>query len=120
MRLTCRRNAALARSAERQLEMKPLFFLEVLNDLEEITRLRVAARTEHPHQAFRRPLRSAAQLLKPDRGVDVVAKDRLPSVEITGEKAFDAFPQQLLPVFPISSEACLHRFLELPRQRHFT
>src|SRR6266566_3443612 len=100
--------------------MKPLFFLEVLNDLEEITRLRIAAWTEHSHEALRRPFRPAAQLLEADRRVDVIAKDGLPGIEIPREKAFDAFPQQLLSVFPISSEACLHRFLELPRQRHFT
>src|SRR5262249_6282174 len=113
-------NAVLARGAKRQLEMKPLFFLEVLNDLEEVTGLRVAARTEHSHQAFRRPFRSTAQLLESIRRDDVIANDRMSVIEIPGEKAFDSFPQQLLPVFPIGSETCLHRFLELPRQRHFT
>ena len=88
--------------------MKPLFFLEVLDNLEEITRLRVAARTEHAHEALRRPFCPATQLLESDRRIDVVAKYRLPRVEISGEKAFDAFPQQLFPVFrgPTRRRAC--------------
>src|SRR5436309_13690180 len=92
----------------------------MLNDFEKITRLRIATWTQHPHEAFRGPLRPATQLLEPDRRVDVVAKDRLSGIEIPGEKAFDAFPQELLPVFPISSDERLHCFLELSRQRHFT
>src|SRR5438874_683712 len=62
----------------------------------------------------------ATQVLESDRRVDVVAKDRLSGIEIPGEKAFDAFPQELLPIFSIRSETRLHRFLELPRQRHIT
>src|SRR5206468_1070258 len=111
---------SLAGGAERQLELKPFFFLEMLNHFKEITGLRIAAWTEHPHEAFCRPFGSSTQLLEPDRCVDIVAKDRLSGIEIPGEKAFDAFLQELLPVFPIGSEACLHRFLELARQRHFT
>src|SRR5262249_759853 len=115
-----REPSSLARDPERQFEMKPLFFLKVLNHLEEIARFRIPARTDHPPQAFRGPFRATAQLFEPDRRVDVVAKDRLSGVEITGEKGFDAFLEQFLTVFPIASEACLHRVLELPRQRHFT
>src|SRR5260370_37471738 len=68
--------------------MKSLFFLEVLNHFEEIARLRIATWTQHPHEAFRWPLRPATQLLESDRGVDVVAKDRLSGIEVPGEKAF--------------------------------
>src|SRR5437867_4930353 len=99
--------------------MKSFFFLQVLNYFEEITRLWIAAGTEHPHQTFRGSFRPATQLLEPDRRVDVVTKDRFSGIEIPGKKGLDAFPQELLPVFPIRSEARLHRFFELPRQRHF-
>jgi hypothetical protein len=106
--------------AERQLEVKPFGSLDVVEDLEEITRLGIAARTEHSHQAFRGPLRAETQLLEPDRRVDVVAEYRLPGVEIPSEKTLDAFTQKLLPVFPIRSKARLHRLLELSRQGHLT
>src|SRR5205085_10375698 len=46
---------SLAGGAERQLEVKPLGSLEVLDDLEEIAGLRVATWTEHAHQALSRP-----------------------------------------------------------------
>jgi hypothetical protein len=69
-----------------------------LRDRVLVKRVRIAARAEHSHQAFRRPFRSAAQFLEPDRRVNVIAKDRLSGVEIPGEKAFETFLQQLLPV----------------------
>ena len=72
--------------------MKPLFFPEVLNHFEEITRLRVAGGTEHSHEAFRRPFGPATQFLEPNRRVDVIAEYRLSGIEIPGENAFDAFP----------------------------
>jgi hypothetical protein len=52
--------------------------LEVVDDLEEIAGLRVAAWTEHAHQALGRPFCSATQLLEPNRRVDIVAKYRFP------------------------------------------
>jgi hypothetical protein len=106
---------SLAGGAERQLEVKPLCSLEVVDDLEEIACLRVAARTEHAHQALGRPFCSATQLLEPNRGVDIVAKYCLPGVEIPGEKALDAFTQKLLSVLAVRSKARLHCLLELSR-----
>ncbi len=91
----------------------------MLDDLEEIARLRIAAWAEHAHQAFRRAVRPTTQFLEADRRVDVIAKERLPGIEISGEKTFNAFPQKLRAVLRIRSEARLHRLFELPRQRHF-
>src|SRR2546427_1863708 len=65
---------SLARSAERQLEVQSLGSLEMVDDLEEIAGLRVAAWTEHAHQALGRPFCSATQLLEPNRRVDIVAE----------------------------------------------
>src|SRR5437016_5244580 len=66
--------------------MKSLFLLEVLNHFEEIARPRIATWTQHPHEAFRWPLRPTTQLLESDRGVDVVAKDRLSGIEIPARR----------------------------------
>jgi hypothetical protein len=99
--------------------MDPIFFQEVLNDVEQIARPRIAAWAEHPHEAFRRPFRPTTQLLEPYRRVDVIAKDGFPGIEISGEKAFNASPEKLGAVFPIRSEARPHRFLKFSRQRHF-
>ena len=100
--------------------MQSLSSLEMVDDLQEIAGLRVAAWTEHAHQALGRPFCSATQLLEPNRRVDIVAKYCLPGVEIPGEKAFDAFTQKLLSVLAVRSKARLHRFLELSRQRRLT
>jgi hypothetical protein len=91
--------------------VKPLCDLEVADDLEEIPCLRVTAWAEHAHQALGRPFCSATQLLEPNRRVDIVAKYRLPGLEISGEKALDAFTKKLLSVLAIRSKARLHRFL---------
>src|SRR5437016_14516898 len=72
------KRSALASSAERQLEVQSLCSLEVVDDLEEIAGLRVAAWTEHAHQALGRPFCPATQLLEPNRRVDIVAKYCLP------------------------------------------
>jgi hypothetical protein len=62
------------------------------NHLEQIARLRVAFGAEHAHQALRGSSSQPAQLLETDRRVDVVARDRLPSVEVPGAQTVDAFP----------------------------
>src|SRR6476646_10969657 len=89
----------LAGGAERHREVQPLCFLEVMDHLEKIPSLRIAAGTQHAHQALCRPFGPTAQLVEPDCRVDVVAKDRLSGVEIPSQQALDAFPQKLLPVY---------------------
>jgi hypothetical protein len=89
--LWSRLDAASAGCAERQLEVKPFGSLEVLDDLEEIASLRVAAWTEHTHQALGRPFCSATELLEPNRRVDVIAKYRLTGVEISAPSRRSSF-----------------------------
>src|SRR5947199_10170061 len=65
-------------------------------------------------------LRTSAQVLEPDRAVDVVAKNRLAGIEISRQKTLDAFPEEFFAVLPVRLEPRLHRLLEFPRQRHLT
>src|SRR2546422_7316256 len=90
------------------------------NDFEQVARVWVAARPQHAHEALRRTLRAATQFFETDCRVDVIAQDRLSGVEVAGEEALDTFPQELLAVLSIPHDTCLHRFLELSRQRHLT
>jgi hypothetical protein len=76
----------------------------VLNYLEQIPGLRIAAWTQHSHQAFRRPFGSKAQFLESDRRVDVVTQDRLSRIEVARQKTFDSFPKQFLSVLAIRLE----------------
>ena len=82
----------LACSSERQLEVQALDPLELAYHLEQVARLRVPPGTEHAHEALGWPPGEAAELFKADRGVDVVAEDCLPRVEIAGEQALHPFP----------------------------
>ena len=63
-------------------EVKPFSLLETVNDLEQVASLWIAVWTEHAHQALGRLLSQPTELLKPDRGVDVVAQDRLAGIHI--------------------------------------
>jgi hypothetical protein len=99
--------------------MEPFGCLEMLDYFEEISGLRVAAWTQHAHQALRRSFGTPTQLFEPDRRVNVIAQDRFSRIQIAGKKAFDAFPQKRFPIFAIRTKARLHAFLELPGQRHF-
>ena len=110
--------AGLACSSERHLEVQPLGPLELADHLEQVARLRIPPGAEHPHETLGRPARQAAELLKADRGVDVVAEDCLPGIEIAGKETLHAFPQQLLSILAVPPDAGLHGFLERTRQRH--
>lgn len=81
--------------------MESLCFLEMIDHLEKITSLRIAAGTQHAHQALCRPFGSATQLVEPDCRVDLVGKDRLSGIEISSQQALDALPQKFLPVSPV-------------------
>jgi len=92
--------------------------LELADHLEQVARLRVPPRTEHAHEALGRSPRETAELLKADRGVDVVAEDGLPGIEIAGKETLHPFRQQLLSILPVLPDPGLHGFLERARQRH--
>ena len=77
-------------------ELKPLAFLKVADDLEQVASLRIPVGAEHAHQALGRLLRQAAELLKSDRGVDVVTQNRLAGVHIPRQQALDPLLEQFL------------------------
>src|SRR5919106_3703664 len=108
----------LARGLEGKLELKALRTLEVTNYFEQIARLRIPPWAEHAHKAFCRPLREAAQFLEPDRRVDVITQYCLPGIEISGQEALHAFPEEFFPVLAVLLDAGLDRLLEVSRQRH--
>ena len=89
----------LACSSERQREVQALDPLELADHPEQVARLRVPPGAEHAHEALGRPPRAAAELLKADRSVDVVAEDCLPGIEIAGKETLHPFAQQRLSIF---------------------
>jgi hypothetical protein len=61
--------------------VESLGFLEMIDQLEKIASLRIAAGTQHA-QARCGPFGPTTQLVEPDGRVDKVAKDRLSGLEI--------------------------------------
>src|SRR5688572_19934694 len=100
------------------LEVETFCALEVGNHSEQIPGVWVSAWAKHAHQTLCRPLREAAQFLKPDGCVDVVAQYRFTSIEISGQETLQALAEQLLPVFAVSIGAGLHGFLEFSCESH--
>ena len=100
------------------LEVKPFALLKSADDFEEVPCLRIAVGTEHAHQALGRLLRQPAEFLKSDRGIDVVAQNRLAGVHIPRQQALDTLLEQLLTEGRIALDARLYRFLEVACQRH--
>ena len=82
------------------------------------TRLWIPGRAEHSHEALCGSFRDATEFHEPDRRVDVVAQNRFPRIEISGQESLHAFSEEFLPVLAILPDAGLHRLLELARKGH--
>lgn len=71
--------------------------LEIPDHAEEILSLRITARPEYPHQAFRLHADRPAQFLKADRRPDIAVQDRLGGVDIVGQHGIDPFRSSVSP-----------------------
>src|SRR5262249_20752717 len=96
----------------------PRYLLQPAEDSEQIAGARVAARTEHPHQALGRRPSLTCQPLKPHGGVNIVAQDRLPGIHISGKHLLDRLGEQRSTKRRIALGAGFHGFLEAACQSH--
>ena len=71
-------------------KLDTLALLYAADDLEQVASVRIAGRTEHPHQALGRLVSQQAQLVEPDGRVDIVAQHGLARIDVTGEQALGA------------------------------
>jgi hypothetical protein len=62
--------------------------LQIADDTEQVSSLRIAAGSEHPTQAFRRHVSGLGQFLKSDSGLDIVAQYRFAGLDVTGKLRF--------------------------------
>src|SRR5712691_2989709 len=88
-----------------ELEVEALCMLEMSDHFKEIACLRIAFRTEHPHETLRRHLRHVGQLFETDCPVDVVAESRLSRFELAREQALHTFAKQFLPVRRVAADS---------------
>ncbi len=91
--------------------------LEVGDHVEEVARLRVALRTEHPHQTLGRFGEGATERDEAKRTVDVLAQNGLGRVEVAGHHVADRFAQKLAAKGRIG-ELFLDRLSEAPCEGH--
>jgi hypothetical protein len=68
-----------------------LHAFEMSDHIKQVARLWVAPRPQHPHEALGRPAGLLAQRLKANRGIDVIAQDRLAGLRVAGQKALQGF-----------------------------
>ena len=82
---------ALPRRPDAQTDARGV--LQSVNDRKQVAGIRVAARPEHPHQAFCRCPCVLGEFVEADRRVDVVAQHRLAGFDIAREKAINSLAQ---------------------------
>src|SRR5882672_10538461 len=96
----------------RDVQAEARALLQVTDHAEEVLGLRIAARSEHADQALGRRAGRFAKLFKADGRLDVVAQDRLASINITAQHCIDAFAKKSLGEFLVGLDPTLHQFLE--------
>lgn len=116
--MTTSRGSTPGSVLDRHLKAHALFTLKVVDDVEQVPRLRVAFRPEHPHQAFCRDVRELAQALEAHRAVDVVPQQRLARVDIAGEQAVDRLLQDGFSEAGRPEQAGTNGLFEVFRQWH--
>src|ERR1700730_6027255 len=107
--------ASLARrtSRGRQGELDVFLLLQVIENREQVARLRVSSRSQHPHQTLGRLLCRLRQFVKPYRSMNVVAQKGLSSLNIVAEEAAHCLREESFPEATIPLRAGTHRFLEV-------
>jgi len=71
--------------------------LKIVDDLKQITSLRVPGRPEHPHEALGRMTRALRQFVEANGGVNVISQHDFTRLYISRDKALDRLAQQFLP-----------------------
>lgn len=99
----------------RSLHFEPNFFLplKIMNDLKQVTSLRIPRRAEHAHQALRRVARASCQFIEAHGRVNVIAQHSFARFHVSGEKALNRFAQQFPSECRITPRPRLNRLLEI-------
>src|SRR6185295_14396063 len=98
--------------------MQPGALLEIAEDAEQVSSLRVPPWPEHTDQAFWLCPGCLAEFLKADRRFDVVAQNDLAGFDIARQHRLDAFAQQRFGKSFVGRDLLLHQLLEASRASH--
>ena len=99
-------------SARCNVKLYARLLLQVADHVEQVLRLRIAARTEHADQTLRWRAGCGSELFKSDSRLDVVAQNRLSGFHIAGEHRVDALAQQRLRKLGVVLDVPLDQFPE--------
>src|ERR1700722_3720644 len=97
------------------MKFDPRLFLQIPDDPEEITRLRVSTRPEHANKAFRWGAGRGAESLKAHGRLDVVTENGLTGLDVSREHRIDSFAQKSHAEGGILRNATLHQLFETLR-----
>src|SRR5215813_950051 len=100
------------------VEVHALALLQVGYHVKEVPGLRVAFRTQHPHQTFRVLPSQHAECLKANRGVDIITQNGFTSVCVPCKEAVEGLGQESLAKRAVFLSTCFDGFLEIACQRH--
>jgi hypothetical protein len=92
--------------------------LKIPNDVEEIARLRIAARAEHSDQTLRLSAGRPAEFLKAYGSLDVVPQDGLAGINVAGQHQIDTFAQEGIGKGAVLGDVLSHQFLETSCHRY--
>lgn len=73
------------------MQVEAGFLLQITDHAEQVPRLGIATRPEHPDQALGRRCRLVAQFLEANCRLDIVPKDRLAAIDVTAKHSVDSF-----------------------------
>ena len=110
--------SAVSRRRRADFQMHAGLFLQHPDDLRQIGRGRIAARTEHPHEALGRYSRGFGQRWKAGGRIDEVAQYRARRADVALDQGLHRFLEQRLPEFRIGFDLGFDVVLETACQRH--
>jgi len=93
--------------------------LQMAQNFEEISRLRIPTTSEHPDQTFRLDADGATELFESDCSLDVIAQVRFAYVHFARQHQIDSFAQESVGKNLIGSNPLLDQVVKAARHRHF-
>src|SRR5215510_1252875 len=100
------------------VEVHALALLQVGNHVKEVPSLRVALRTQHPHQTFHVLPGQHAECLKANRGIDIITQNGFTGICVPGKEAVEGLSQESLAKRAVFLSSYFDGFLEIACQRH--
>jgi hypothetical protein len=101
------------------MQLEACLLLKVADHTEQISRLRIAARSEHADQTFGLRAGFGTEPFKADCRLDVVAQNGFAGIDVASEHGVDAFAQERAAEFRIACDTLARQLSKALRYRRF-